>query len=418
MERYVATTELLDLHPFSDEVTADPFRWYKQLRDENPVVRLRNPDLFVVTGYEELLEVLRLPDPFSSQLGYRALGAGYLRGGEDTSDVMGVDQGEMRMLISTDPPEHTRIRRLLSRAFTPRAINELEPRLREVLHDMVEDVLANAREGNADLVRDLAAPFPVTVIAELLGIPTERRADFRRWSDAMSGGLSGDTEMAELANAGLELFSFMAEVVQQREAEPGDDLISRLVAGAAQEGDDPLTLDEIALIAILLLIAGNETTTNLLGNAFNAFATFPDQQELVWSNPSMVPSAVEEVLRWDGSVQAMLRGTSGPFTLAGVEVPADAVVMMCFGGANRDPKKFPDPDRFDVTRGSSDHLTFGHGIHFCLGANLARNEARLAISALIDAGIEIKPSPEAKRIPGLLLRGFHSFPLVGAGSPT
>ncbi|MBV8985751.1 MAG: cytochrome P450, partial [Acidimicrobiia bacterium] len=250
------TTDLLDLHPFSPEVAEDPYGWYKRLRDQKPVVRLRNPDLFVVTGHDELVEVLRHPDPFSSQLGYRALGTGYLKGGEDNSTVMGVDQGEMRMLISTDPPEHTRIRRLLSRAFTPRAITQLEPRLREVLQDMVDDLRSKARAGDADLVHDLAAPFPVVVIAELLDIPADRRADFRRWSDAMSGGLSGDTEISELAEAGLQLFEFMADVVEKRTAEPGNDLISRLVAGAEEDDDDPLTLEEITLIAILLLIAG------------------------------------------------------------------------------------------------------------------------------------------------------------------
>lgn len=410
----MATIDLLDVHPFDDEVTADPFRWYKELRDRNPVMHLRNPDLFVVTGYEEIVEVLRHPDPFSSQRGYRALGQGYLKDGLDSSNIMGVDQGDMRMLISVDPPEHTRIRRLLSRAFTPRAISELEPRLRELVEDMVAELKVKARTGDADLVRDLAAPFPVVVIAELLGIPTERRADFRRWSDLMSGGLSGDTEMEDLAVAGIELFTFMAEVVEQRKAKPGDDLISRLVTGAAEEEEDPLTLEEITLIAILLLIAGNETTTNLMGNAFNAFATHPEQQEMVWSDPELIPGAVEEVLRWEGSVQAMLRGTTAPFTIGDVEIPADAVIMTAFGGGNRDPRKFPDPDTFDIRRGSADHLTFGHGIHFCLGASLARNEARLAIRALIDAGIEIKPSPEAKRIKGLLLRGFETFPLVGA----
>jgi cytochrome P450 len=410
----MATSDLLELHPFSDEVTTDPFRWYKRMRDISPVVHIHNPDLYVVTGYDEITEVLRHPDPFSSTLGYSALGAGYLKGGKDTSHAFGIDQSEMRMLISTDPPEHTRIRRLLSRAFTPRVINELEPRLREIIQEMVDDMVAKAATGTADLVRDLAVPFPVTVIAELLGIPKERRADFRRWSEAMSGGLSDGVEMEVLATAGLELFTFMAEVVKQRTVEPGSDLVSRLVISAGEDNDDPLRLEEIALIAILLLIAGNETTTSLMGNAFNAFANHPDQQDLVWSNPSLVAGAVEEVLRWEGSVQAMLRGMSDPFTLGDVEIPASAVVMMCFGGANRDPRKFADPDRFDVRRGASDHLTFGHGIHFCLGSSLARNEARLAIDALIEAGIEIHPSPNAVRIKGLLLRGFESFPLVAA----
>jgi len=356
--------------------------------------------------------VLRQPVLYSSNVGYKAMVQGYLEPGKDTSEMFGFDMHEMRMLISTDPPAHTRVRRLLSRAFTPRAINALEPRLREVLQEMIDELVANARTGNADLMRDLATPFPVTVIAELLDIPRERRADFRRWSDALAGTLSGDTDMESIIATGIELFEFMNDVVERRQAEPGDDLISRLIVGTEEEEEEPLSLEEITLVAILLLAAGNETTTNLLGNAFNAFATFPDQQDKVWSDPSLVPSAIEEVLRFEGPVQALLRATTEATTLAGVELPANSIVLAAFGGANRDPRKFPDPDRFDVTRGASDHLSFGHGIHFCLGASLARNEARFALEALIAAGIEIHPSPDAVRTKGLMLRGFTSFPLT------
>jgi cytochrome P450 len=409
----VATTDLLELHPFAAEVVEDPYRWYELLRLESPVLRLRNPDLYAVTGYDEVTTVLRNPSVFSSSLGYRAMGTGYLRPGQDTSAIFGVDMNSMRMLVSTDPPEHTRIRRLLSRAFTPRAVTELEPRLREVCDEIIDELLAKAGTGGADLVLDLANPFPVTVIAELLGIPSERRADFRRWSDALAGSLSGDVDMAELANVGLELFSFMSDVVEQRRAEPGSDLISRLVVGTEENGEDPLSLEEVTLIAILLLAAGNETTTNLLGNAFSAFATHPEQAERVWSDPSLVPSAIEEVVRWESPVQCLLRGTTEPTSLGGADLPAGAVVLVSFGAANRDPAKFPDPDRFDITRDANDHLAFGHGIHFCLGATLARNEARIALDALIAAGIGIHPSPDAVRTAGLFLRGFTSFPLTG-----
>ena len=408
----MATTDLLELHPFALEVVEDPYRWYELLRQAGPVLRLRNPDLYVVTGYEEVVTVLRNPGAFSSSLGYRALGADYLRPGKDTSEVFGVDMHSMRMLISTDPPEHTRVRRLLSRAFTPRSVLDLEPQLQAICDELIDELLANAATGSADLMRDFANPFPVTVIAELLGIPTERRADFRRWSDALVGGLSGDVEMTELANTGRELFSFMSDVVERRRAEPGSDLISRLVVTTDEDGDDPLTMEEMTLIAILLLAAGNETTTNLLGNAFNAFAIHLRQAERVWSDPSLVPNAVEEVLRWDSPVQCLLRGTTAPISLGGIDLPAGAVVLISFAAANRDPAKFPDPDRFDITRGATDHLAFGHGIHFCLGASLARNEARIALDAIIATGIEIHPSPHAFRTTNLFLRGFTSFPLT------
>jgi cytochrome P450 len=410
----MTTTELLDLHPFAPEVVGDPYGWYERLRSEHSVVHLRNPDLFVVTGYEEITEVFRNPAVYSSELGYHAMGRGYLKGGTDDSEMFGVDMTAVRQLISTDPPDHTRIRRLLSRAFTPRAINELEPRLREVCAEMIDELVANARNGKADLMRDLAIPFPVTVIAELLDIPVERRDDFRRWSDVMADGMTGEASEEELTASGLELFTFMSEVVEQRAAKPGSDLISRLVAGTeeGEHGEEPLTLEEITMIAILLLAAGNETTTNLMGNGFNALAKHPEQAEKVWSDPSLVPNFVEEVLRWESPVQCMPRGTKEATTLAGVEIPQHSMMLMCFGAANRDPRKFPDPDRFDITRGATDHLAFGHGIHFCLGASLARNEARFAFEALIAAGIEIKPSPDAVRTNSLYLRGFKSFPLV------
>jgi cytochrome P450 len=403
----------LDLHPFAPEVIEDPYRWYELLRRTGPVARLRNPDLYVVTGYAEIVTALRNPEVFSSTVGYRAMATGHLRPGQDTSNMFGVDVNSMRMLISTDPPEHTRIRRLQSRAFTPRAIADLEPRLHEVCDELIADLLANGASGNADLVRDLASPFPLTVIAELLDVPAERRADFRRWSDALAGGLSGDVDVTELANVGLELFSFMSDVVQRRQADPGNDLISRLlVTTADDEDDDPLSFEEITLIAIMLLAAGNETTTNLLGNAFNAFATHPGEAERVWSDPSLVPNAIEEVLRRDSPVQCLLRGTTEPISLGGTDLPVDSIVLLSFAAANRDPAKFPDPDRFDVTRGAADHLAFGHGIHFCLGASLARNEARIALETLIATGTEIGVAPDAVRTTNLFLRGYTSFPFV------
>lgn len=406
---------LVDFDPFAAEVTSDPYPWYELLLSEGPVRWIPSRDLWMVTGYDQVASVVRDPSAYSSSLGYAALAAGAMsRDGSDSTGMLGVDTSTVRMLISTDPPDHTRIRRLLSRAFTPKAIAELEPRLRGLCDELVAAMLANAAAGDADLVRDLAIPFPVTVIAELLGIPPERRGDFRRWSDALSGALSGDWDPAEAQDAALELVSFMAEVVEQRRARPGADLISRLVAGMDEEDPDALSAEEIMVIAILLLVAGNETTTNLIGNVAAALAGHPQQAERLRTNPDLVPAAIEEVLRWDSPVQGVLRGTTRAISLAGVELPAGAVVLVCFAAANRDPSRFPEPGRFDIGRRLGDQVAFGHGIHFCLGAHLARLEARLAFECLLGAGARLEPGGGAVRTTGFMLRGFTRYPLVSA----
>jgi cytochrome P450 len=406
---------LVDFDPFCAEVVNDPYPWYEQLLRESPVRWIPSRELWMVTGYDQVASVVRDPSVYSSGLGYAALMAGAMnRDRRHVGGTLGVDTTALRMLISTDPPDHTRIRRLLSRAFTPKAIADLEPRLRAVCGEFVEGLLANAAGVGADLVSDLAIPFPVTVIAELLGIPAERRGDFRRWSDALSGALSGDWDPAEAQAAGHELVSFMAEVVEQRRAHPGSDLIGRLMAGMAQDDPDALTVAEIMMIAILLLVAGNETTTNLIGNAAAALTGHPEQADRLRACPELLPAAIEEVLRWDSPVQGTLRGTTRATSLAGVELPAGAVVLVCFAAANRDPSRFDEPGRFDIARRPGDHFAFGHGIHFCLGAHLARLEARLAFERLINAGIRLTPDEGAVRTTGFMLRGFTRYPVLSA----
>jgi cytochrome P450 len=207
----------------------------------------------------------------------------------------------------------------------------------------------------------------------------------------------------------------MGEVVAERRVNPGDDLISRLVGGMDENDPDALTADEILVIAILLLVAGNETTTNLIGNAAAAFWEHPEVGEQLWASPDeRLPGAIEEVLRWDSPVQGMLRGATRATTLAGAELPAGAIVLACFAAANRDPSHFDDPGRFDITRDTRDHLAFGHGIHFCLGASLARLEARIAFDCLISARTRVKPAGGAARTTGPLLRGFTRYPVVSA----
>jgi cytochrome P450 len=406
-------TTLTDFDPFAPEVLADPYPHYARLRDEAPVCWIPDLGMWMVTRYDDVAAVLHDPLTFSSAEGMGALMTGRVgRNRVDARAFFGLDIREMRVLIATDPPDHTRLRRLLSRAFTPRAITDLEPHLRDVCETLVDELLAATARGEGDLVEHLAMPFPVIVIAELLGIPPERRDDFKRWSDALVGALSGSWDPIEAQETVAEMFMYLAEVVEHRRQAPGDDLVSRLVGGVAPDDPDALTFVEITLFAILLLVAGNETTTNLIGNGAAAFAAEPEQAALLRRRPDLLPAAIEEILRWDAPVQGLFRSTTRPVTLAGVELPAGSMVLASFAAANRDSRHFPDADRFDIERRPGDHLAFGHGIHYCLGASLARLEARLVGETLLARDARLQPMPGACRVDSMLLRGFTTYPVT------
>jgi cytochrome P450 len=401
--------------PFAAEVIDDPYPHYAHLRDHAPLCWIEEDNLWMVTRYDDVAAVLHDPATYSSADGMGALMSGRVgRRRIDATELFGLDLQALRVLIATDPPDHTRLRRLLSRAFTPRTIAELEPHLRQVCAELVDDLLAAADRGTGDLVAQLAFPFPVIVIAELLGIPPERRDDFKRWSDALVGALSGNWNPVDAQQTLAEMFMYLADVVERRRREPGEDLISRLVAGADPDDPDSLSSAEITLFAVLLLVAGNETTTNLLGNAAAAFAAHPEQARALRDQPGLLGPAVEEVLRWDAPVQGLFRSTTRPVTLAGVVLPAGAMLLVSFAAANRDSRHFHDADRFDITRRPGDHLAFGHGIHYCLGASLARLEARLVGETLAARDARLQPAPGARRVDSMILRGFASFPLTVA----
>ena len=405
------TSAVVDFDPFAAEFVADPYPYYERLLEGPAVQWVPAQGLWMVAQYDAVAAVMRDPVTFSSAGGMRALSSGRVgRNSTDMQAMLGLTD-DLRVLVSTDPPDHTRLRRLMSRAFTPKAVAELEPRLRSLCDDLVAQLLATADDGEADLVADLAVPFPITVIAELLGIPAERRADFRRWSNAMVGVLSGDWDPAAALEDVAELFGFMTEVVEERRRSPGDDLLSRVVTSSPADDPEALTDMEVVMFGVLLLIAGNETTTNLVGNVANAFALHPEQAAHVRDNPELLPAAIEEVLRWDSPVQGFVRATTEPVTLAGTEIPADAVVLASFAAANRDPRHFPDPARFDVERRPGDHFAFGHGIHFCLGASLARLETRLVGESLLRSGVRLEPAGKAERTDSFILRGFTRFPV-------
>jgi cytochrome P450 len=284
-------------------------------------------------------------------------------------------------LIASDPPQHEAMRGIVKRGFTPRTIAAWEPRVREI----VDQRMAAARDGEAfDVVTDLAVPLPAIVIAEILGVEAERRDDFKRWSDAIITLASGSAREEPMDGARIrdfgELMVYLRATIRARRRRPGDDLVSVLV--------DPrhgVALDEVDLLqfVILLLVAGNETTTNLIGNAANALLDHPAELERVARDPALVPALVEESLRFDSPVQVLLRDARCETEIAGTKIPKGAIVVPVLGSANRDERRFPEPDAFRVGRDTRGHVAFGLGIHFCLGAALARLEARVALEALV-----------------------------------
>ena len=416
------STVKLDL--FDPAFLDDPYPTYRWLREHSPVHHLGG-EYWLVSRHEDVVRVLRNPKAFSSELGYGSMMSGdgaSLPGGDPDRRRALTDSGTgvlmrgfagLRVLIATDPPDHTRLRRLVSRQFTPRSIAGLEPRLRQICNQLVDDMLEARVDGVSDLWQHVSYPLPTMVIAELLGIPSERKADFKRWSDAIVNGLSlgGATDVSTGAAGAMEMFQYFAEVIQARRTEPRDDLISVMVHEPTGT-DEPLTVPELIAFCVLLLIAGNETTTNLLGNFFEAMHAHPDELERIRGNRQLVASAVEEALRYDSPVQGLWRGLPAPAEIGGVEVPAGAQVMVLFAAANRDADVFgPDAERFRADRNPLDHVAFGTGIHVCLGAALARLETRVAIETLLDRTTAIERAGDPVRPLSPVLRGVRSQPL-------
>jgi cytochrome P450 len=289
--------------------------------------------------------------------------------------------GDSRDLLGQDPPEHTRLRRLISRDFTPRRIRDLEPRIRQIASQLLGEA---AKRGEFDVMADVANVLPVMVIAEMLGVPSDKYATFKEWSDriiAAGNSMPGAPPPPDAINAFMSLISYFVEEVARRRKEPGPDLVSALIA--ARDQADALSEPALMQFIVLLLLAGNETTTNLIGNGTLALLRHPDQFELLRRETELLPRAIEEMLRFDPPVQSTARFPKNPVSLGGTEVPAGATAVMVLAAANRDLEKFPDPERFDITREPNEHLSFGEGVHFCIGAPLARLEARIVFEEML-----------------------------------
>ena len=310
-------------------------------------------------------------------------------------------------MLNSDPPDHERLRRLVNKAFTARRIEQLRPRIEEITDGLLADI---GPAADVDLLDAFAFPLPITVICELLGVPTRDRDDFRKWSNAV---ISGGIPTAEIEAAGIAMTGYLSDLVAAKRAEPGPDMMSALVQ--AHDSDDRLTHDELIAMASLLLIAGHETTVNLLANGVLALITNPDQLAALRADRRLLPGAIEEFLRFEAPVKnATFRCTTEPTELAGVLVPARELVVLSLGSANRDPDRYADPDQLDIERDVSGHMAFGHGIHYCLGAPLARLEAEIAFNRLLDKYDRIEltvPLADLRWRPGMLIRGLERFPV-------
>jgi cytochrome P450 len=383
--------------PFDPSTREDPYSYYAVLREKHPAYYAEQSNVWCVSRYDDVMHVLKTPESFSSDA-MQTMMMGIRPGTDLTSDPVSLQNLMVlasllpfsleqliatRSLISSDPPMHRLMRNIVNRGFTPRRIAALEPRARQI----VSDCMRSFYEGKSfDLVADLAIPLPVILIAELLGVEPERRADFKEWSDKLIAGATGSRRGGNPIESGFgpaiaSFCEYFVGIAASRRRDPQDDLISALV-----RDDGEGSLDELGAVffALLLLVAGNETTTNLIGNAVRALLAHPEQLAVVAADPmAMVPRLVEETLRWDGPVQFVFRRAIEDVTIAGAKISAGQIVVPLIGSANRDSSVFPEAHRFDVTREPAPNVAFGFGIHFCLGAALARLEARVALEALI-----------------------------------
>ncbi|MEW2521877.1 cytochrome P450 family protein [Actinacidiphila alni] len=388
----------VDLHAAGEDFTADPYPVYARLRERGPVHRVRTPEtgeMWLVVGYEEARAALADP----------RLSKNWLSVMPDGAELAGFASH----MLDSDPPRHTRLRKLVAREFTPRRVEALRPRVQAITDGLIDAMLPH---GAADLVDALAFPLPMTVICELLGVPDLDREAFRGWSNEIVGPTGPDAEAAAVT----AMTSYLVELIEDKRCTaPRDDLLSALIR-TRDEDDDRLSPEELVGMAFLLLVAGHETTVNLISNGMLALLRHPGQLAALRADPGLLDGAVEEMLRYDGPVEtATWRFAGETLEIGGARITAGEPVLIALASGDRDPGRFPEPDTFDIRRRTQGHLAFGHGIHYCLGAPLARLEGRIAVRTLLercpDLALAAAPTALTWR-PGLLIRGVHKLPVT------
>jgi len=406
----IATSPTLDGHLLQVLITpegqADPYPYYSLMREEARVSRTSFGP-YCVNGYAECQAVLRDPR-LGRGVGIEDASMGIL-GDDDGRRNEFFDAGQHNMLMA-DPPDHTRLRRLVSRSFTPRLVERLRPAVHELVDSLLDDL---AGRGEVEFMSEFALPLPMAVIGELVGVPAEDRALLQPKVRAAARGIEpvlSNEEIDAAMVAITELGGYFEDFLAERRRQPRDDLMSAL--GEAGENDDRLTDDEVVSTAILLFSAGFETTTNLIGNGLLALLRHPDQMADWRAHPEIGPSAVEELLRFDSPVQFNLRAALEPADLVGEPLERGDRIIVLQGAANRDPEQFDRPEELDLRRSPNTPLSFGWGIHHCIGAALARMEGEIAFNALLRRfrSIELRDREPQWR-PGFTLRGLQSFPL-------
>ncbi|MFF4653188.1 cytochrome P450 [Streptomyces sp. NPDC001380] len=402
------SAEALGFDPWSPAFVAHPYDVYARLREQAPVARYEPTGQWLVSRHADVSALLR----------DRRLGRTYLHrfGHEEFGRTPPPPEHEPfhtlngHGLLDLEPPDHTRIRRLVSKAFTPRMVESLRPTVRRLAEELAAGLVA---DGGGDLVARVAEPLPVAVIAEMLGVPEADRGLLRPWSEAITGMFElnpSEEAAARAVRASTEFSDYLRALAAERRRNPGGDLVSALVA--AHDEGDRLSEQELVSTCVLLLNAGHEATVNTTANGWWALLRHPDRLAQLRADPErLLPTAVEELMRYDTPLQMFERWVLDDIEVAGVRIPRGSEVALLFGSANRDPARFADPDRLDLARADNPHISFGAGIHFCLGAPLARLELAESFGAVLRAAPRLSPVREPQWRPGYVIRGLAELPV-------
>lgn len=392
----------LNFDHYDHALQDDPYPTYARLRDEAPLYHNEEHDFWVISRHADVREAFRVDDVYSNKMGVTLDKSAW---NENAHIVMS--------FLGMDPPQQTRLRKLVSRGFTPKRVAAMEPQIARISQHYLDRALALGERF--DWITDFAGKFPMDVISELLGVPEQDRDEVRRLADLLVLREDGLRDVPKAGmDASMELFGYFADLLAARKSEPADDLVTALLL--AEDEGDRMTDSELTAFLFLMVVAGNETTTKLLGNAVASISLHPEQRDAVFADPALIPAWIEETLRYEASSQLLARQTLKDVTIDGVTCPAGAKVLFNIGAANHDHAVFTDAEEFNLFRDRGElakHVAFGGGRHFCLGANLARLEATVALQQLVERCSSIEPVPgEAKRFYSANVRGYASLPVT------